>query len=58
LRLTATHCRSAEIEFLKLGSAVTFFKYGALLKYNRIGEIEMMCSVAGILASIYVKAVA
>jgi hypothetical protein len=31
-----------EIEFLQLGSAVTFFSYGDLLKLNRITKVEMM----------------
>ena len=30
------------IALLKLGRGVTFFIYAALLKYNRIGEVEMM----------------
>jgi hypothetical protein len=31
-----------EIELLQLGSAVTYLNYGAILKYNRIGEAEMI----------------
>ena len=45
------------IALLQLGRGVTFFIYAALLKYNRIGEVEMMCSVAGILASLMLHAV-
>jgi hypothetical protein len=39
-----------ELEFLSFGRAVTFFLYGALLKYSRIPEAEIIYSVAGILA--------
>jgi len=39
-----------EIEFLQLGSAVTFFLDGAILKYNRIAEAESIYSSAGVAA--------
>jgi hypothetical protein len=39
-----------ELELQQPGSAVTFFLYDALLKYNRITKAEMIYSVAGIAA--------
>jgi hypothetical protein len=41
-------CRKSVI--LQLDRAVTFLSYGALLKYNRNPKVEIIYSVAGILA--------